>query len=362
MPDAGGVDTSIYKNQPDPLGTASKVFQLLNTSAQNQLLQTATKQRALELQQSQANDLLTSVAPLINKPGITQAEVKATLADRARQLGIDALPVYNIAAQRYSGPDWQNNLKLDAARAVGVPGITARTPTIDSKGAGTSVPETSVIGKPLPTTLGPGATAAASTAGAKSGEILGNEATNQTDYRRQVFPLEQAIPALEKLGKTGTGPGTDEFNQIKSFLQSAGIPGLDVNKIKNFDEAKKYLTDWVRANGDTSTNDKLAASFSSNASVHISNAAAVDVAKSALAIRRMKYMQLQEFYNTGLPADQFTQWASKWNASHDPRAFGFDHMTVDQRKAILKSLPAAKRAQFMLDVDAADKAGVLSNQ
>jgi hypothetical protein len=73
-------------------------------------------------------------------------------------------------------------------------------------------------------------------------------------------------------------------------------------------------------------------------------------------------MQLQEFYNSGQPPENFGRWASQWNARHDPRAFGFDHMTVDQRKNVLKSMTPTKRAQFMLDVDAADKAGVLTNQ
>lgn len=183
----------------------------------------------------------------------------------------------------------------------------------------------------------------------KSGELLGNDLASAANYRREVFPLEQAIPALSKLGKTGTGPGTEQFNQLKSFLQSAGagkVLGIDVDKIKNFDEAKKYLTDWVMANGSTGTNDKLAAAFASNANVGISNAAAIDVAKSALAVRRMRHAQAMEFTKTGLPEGQYSRWAAKWNASQDPRAYGFDLMNREAAGKFLKSMSKEDRARF----------------
>lgn len=211
----------------------------------------------------------------------------------------------------------------------------------------------------------PGATEAQVQTGAGSGAALNDARHRALNYRQEVFPLETAIPALEKLGKTGTGPGTEEFNHIKSFLQSAGIPGLDTDKIKNFDEAKKYLTDFVNQNGNTGTNDKLAASFAGNPSVNISNAAAVDVAKSALALRRMKQAQLVEFEKSGKPDSEFTKWASQWNVAHDPRAYGFDLMTPDQRKKVIESLPEGKngapgpRDLFKLQVMGAHDSGII---
>jgi hypothetical protein len=211
----------------------------------------------------------------------------------------------------------------------------------------------------------PGVSEAQVQTGAGSGQALNESRQRALNYRQEVFPLEAAIPALEKLGKTGTGPGTEQFNQVKSFLQSAGIPGLDVDKIKNFDEAKKYLTDFVNQNGNTGTNDKLAASFAGNPNVGISNAAAVDVAKSALSLRRMKQAQLVEFEKSGLPDSDYTKWASQWNVGHDPRAYGFDLMSVDQRKKVLASLPEGKngapgpRDLFKLQVKAAHDAGII---
>jgi hypothetical protein len=111
----------------------------------------------------------------------------------------------------------------------------------------------------------------------------------------------------------------------------------------------------------------LAAAFAGNPSVGVSNAAAVDVAKSALSLRRMKQAQLVQFEKSGLPDSEYTKWASQWNVGHDPRAYGFDMMTVPQRNAVLKSIPdtkgkngaASPRDLFKLQVEAAHAGGIL---
>lgn len=231
----------------------------------------------------------------------------------------------------------------------------------------TSIPQTTAIRQGQISVAPPPGVAEAQTAtGQGSGEALNAARQRSFNYRQEVFPLEQAIPALEKLGKTGTGPGTEETNHIKSFLQSAGVPGFDADKIKTFDEAKKYLTDFVNQNGNTGTNDKLAASFAGNPSVGISNAAATDVAKSALALRRMKQAQLVEFEKSGLPDSEYAKWAGHWQLNHDPRAFGFDMMTPAQRKNVLASFPEGKdgsvgpRDLFKLQVQQAHQAGIIS--
>lgn len=221
----------------------------------------------------------------------------------------------------------------------------------------------------MPTALPPGVGEGQTATGLQSGQQLAADRGTAANYRREVFPLEQAIPALENLGKTGTGPGTEQFNQIKSFLQSSGagsILGIDTTKIKNFDEAKKYLTDWVMATGSTGTNDKLAAAFSSNANTGISNAAASDVAKSALALRRMKQAQTAEFANTGLPDSDYTKWASTWNIAQDPRAYGVDMMGPEQKQRLLANLNKkgneTDKARFLASLRIADANKLTSPQ
>lgn len=196
----------------------------------------------------------------------------------------------------------------------------------------------------------PGQIGAAEATGTASGQQLAADRNANANYRREVLPLEQAIPALERLGPNATGPLSDEFNQLKQFLTFVGadkILGVDISKMKDFTEAKKYLTDWVMATGSSGTNDKLAAAFSSNASVHIDQASAVDVAKTALAIRRMKAAQTAEFEKTNLPDSQYTKWAAGWNRSQDSRAYAADLMDPKQLDKLVASLKPAEKVKFL---------------
>lgn len=228
-----------------------------------------------------------------------------------------------------------------------------------------------------PTALPPGVAEAATNAGAAAGQQLASERTKAASFQRDIFPLAQAIPALEKLGTKGTGPGTETVNNIKSFVLS-NIPGVKetdfgFGTVKDFDKAKKYLTDFVNQNGNSGTNDKLAAAFAGNPSVGISNAAAVDVAKSALALRRMQQSKYLAYEDSGLPADQ----ASKFFANGqiklddgrtlsvgqlDPRAFGIDNMTDKAKKVLLDELNKNPREKDLFDksLEIAKKHGYLA--
>jgi hypothetical protein len=211
------------------------------------------------------------------------------------------------------------------------------------------------------TGLPPGAAEAKQVTGKTSGEQLAADRIGATTYQREVFPLEQAIPALEKLGTKGTGPGTETFNHIKSFILS-NVPGVketDFNgTVGDYDKAKKYLTDFVNQTGTTGTNDKLAAAFAGNPSVGISNAAAQDVAKSALALRRMKQAQIIEFGKLGIPDDQYAKWATTWNNTQDARAYGFDLMSPDKQQKLLKSMTAPQKQVFLNSLRIAHDAGL----
>lgn len=259
--------------------------------------------------------------------------------------------------QGITAPSFEANEGLTGTPdASGAPQVVSRgARTLQQGGVAPAAPGVSVA-------LPPGVGEASQRVGAESGALLAEHRAKNANFTREVFPLVKAIPALERLGTEGTGPGKDEINEMKSFAQSFGFaPKSWQGSINDFDEAKKYLTDWVTANTSaTGTNDKLAAAFSSNASTKISNAAAVDVAKAALSLRRMQKMQTEAFDATGLPDSQYSKWASQWNAKQDPRVFGFDLMNPDQRKRVLKDLPPAKRDLFMLDVERAEQSGVLS--
>lgn len=212
--------------------------------------------------------------------------------------------------------------------------------------------------------LPPGVGEAAQHAGVASGEQLAAERTKAASFQRDIFPLAHAIPALESLGTKGTGPGTETINNLKSFVLS-NVPGIKesdfgVSSVKNFDLAKKYLTDFVNQNGNSGTNDKLAAAFAGNPSVHISNAAAVDVAKSALALRRMQQSKYLAYEDSGLPADQASKFFANGQITLpdkttipvgqlDPRAFGIDNMSDKSKKVLLDELNKNPREKALFD-------------
>lgn len=192
------------------------------------------------------------------------------------------------------------------------------------------------------TGLPPGESEAENIAGQASGTMLADMRKRAATFQRDIFPLMEAIPALEKLGTKGTGPGTETLNHLKSFALS-NIPGVKESDfgfgtVKDYDKAKKYLTDFVNQTGSTGTNDKLAAAFAGNPSVNISNAAAVDVAKSALALRRMQQAIYLEAEGKGLKANRVARYVATRTNDLDARAFGVDTMTPKAKSVLFAQL------------------------
>lgn len=222
------------------------------------------------------------------------------------------------------------------------------------------------------TSLAPGVAEAASGAGTAAGVQLAAERNKAANFQRDIFPLAQAIPALEKLGTKGTGPGTETLNHVKSFVLS-NVPGVKESDfgfgtVKDFDKAKKYLTDFVNQTGNSGTNDKLAAAFAGNPSVGISNAAAVDVAKAAMALRRMQQSKYLAFEDSNQQPDQASKFFANGTINYevpgpegtlarrsikvsqiDPRAFGIDVMTDKAKKSLLEQLNKNPREKELFD-------------
>lgn len=252
------------------------------------------------------------------------------------------------------------------------PAPGARLPVASSPSAITPPAQTpnQVVQNRTPAAAGlpPGAAEAATGAGAASGLVLAKERDRASSFQRDIFPLAQAIPALEKLGTKGTGPGTQTFNDLKSFVLS-NVPGVKESdfgfgSVKDFDKVHKYLTDFVNQTGNSGTNDKLAAAFAGNPSVKISNAAAADVAKAALALRRMQQSKYLGFEDSGLQPDQASKYFANGEIKYksgdgqtksikvsqlDPRAFGVDVMSPKAKKQLLEQLNKNPREKELFD-------------
>lgn len=364
------VNVDIYKaNQINPLANLSSVYGIMNAAQTNQLLQTANKQRQFDLNKAQTDSIIGTLGPLAARGDVNKATALGTVANVVKSLGIPPQIAGTMLQPLMNAPDDPKAIQPILGNMYAImSGSGAGAPVSGAVQPGSLAPTTTPVAArvtqgTVPVTAGPSATAAATTSGGAAGTQLGEAGASEIDYKNQVNPLEQAIPALQRLGKTGVGPGSEEINQIKSLAVSFGFaPDKWTGTVKDYDEAHKYLVQQARTFGNTGTNDQLAASFSGNPNMKMSQAASVDVAKTMLALRRMQYMRLQSFRTTGQPPESYPAYAATYNTAHDPRAFGFDHMSVVQRKQVIQSLPPAKRAQFMMDVDAADKSGILTNQ
>lgn len=213
------------------------------------------------------------------------------------------------------------------------------------------------------TSLAPGVGEAQKGAAEVSGGNFARDLTASSNYPSEIFPLQQAITALEKLGTKGTGPGTETINNLKSFVLS-NVPGIKEtdfnNTVADFDKAKKYLTDFVNRSGlAAGTNDRLASAMAGNPSVGISNAAAVDVAKAALALRNMQQAQILQAQQSNVTPDKYSAWAANWNKNVDPRAFGVNLMSQDKLKKLVEGMTKSEKEKFERSLEIAFKSGVI---
>lgn len=404
MADASAFRTD-YFTQPSPnslFDTANSVVNFANAAQQNKLLGTQNQQAQQDLRLQQlgilrgalgaiaANpnasyDDFAGLGPLVQQglvsPDLYQTEMaklpQGATPDVYRQIAnkynAQLATVGERYAMQYGIPLGQANMPMETINEAGLRVPTTVGAYAMDIGLGPAVPTAenpapnALLSSPAPLGTGnaltggaaqgaggrqrvvgpaPGAMEAAQAAGTESGNELANARSREANFARDIVPLQKAIPALEALGTTGTGPGTEQINEIKSFLTSMGIPGIDVESIKNFDEARKYLTQYAQSVGDINTNDKLAAAFAANPSVGISNAAAVDVAKTALAQRRFQNAQLRAFEQSGGSPDKYTQFATQFAAEQDPRAYGLDMMGPEARAKLIGGLKGDEKAKF----------------
>jgi hypothetical protein len=214
-------------------------------------------------------------------------------------------------------------------------------------------PGEAIIGQPA------GQVEAQKAAGQISGQQYAEDTARERNFQAEILPLQKAKDALIALGPRGTGPGQEQLQEIQSFLTSMGIIA-PTEGLKNFDEARKYLVQYASQAGNTNTNDKLAASFAGNPSVGISDAAAVDVVKTAMTLRRLQNAQVRAFEASGLPEADYNRWAAQFNSTQDPVGFGIDMMDVKDRKKYIDGLDKAGKARLANSLRTATALGLIS--
>ena len=209
---------------------------------------------------------------------------------------------------------------------------------------------------PAPNAAPPPAPSQPPAAGVVTGLLTGPEVDAATQhasdarakslgYQRDIQPIEGAITALSG---ADTGRASETLNNIRaniqditpSFLQRMLPTSLtDPEARKAFEEANKYLTQMqLQAPGGARSDVGSATAGAATPSVHISNAAAREVALAVLAQRRLEQSGTLLFNQSGKPGAEFDRHMGAWNTQADPRAFIVDKMTPDERAAYVKGL------------------------
>jgi hypothetical protein len=187
-------------------------------------------------------------------------------------------------------------------------------------------------------------------------------------YGADIFPMEQLLTNLQQLGPQKVGPGTQELNTLKSFVQSnlSWLPGADKvignpEDISKYEQAAKYATQLAGSRASMfghGTDQAMATSLVGSPNTHISQLGSVDLTKAIIGLKRMEQVQALEGAN--VPEGQYPSWSAKWATNVDPRAFMIDKMDKSQLANVEKTLDTPqKRSRFNMSVKKAINAGVL---
>lgn len=190
------------------------------------------------------------------------------------------------------------------------------------------------------------------------------------NYAVRVNPLRQSIPILERMKTTDTGGITERLNDLRSAAQSLGagpLLGIDPEKIKDFNELKKYFAQYsVQASAamGPKTNEGMAAAVTSNPNVKMDRLSALDLSKVALGVERMRQagiLAFQDLVRTGQAHEnQFNRFMLDWGTRMDPRAFVYDLMTKEQRAKVRK-LPETEQKKIHDAMVIADRYNLLGD-
>lgn len=249
---------------------------------------------------------------------------------------------------------------------------TTQTPEIVTKGAAFAQGEGAPGAKPIQAGPPLGAEQAANTAARGSAELLNTDRADQAQSAQRVAILKHVDDLLASPEGT-TGPGTQVINGWRNFVlahapQLAAITNGGVNEAKirsaTQDEIKKYM---IQIAGNAAapygpgTNEKLAFAVSGNPNPDLSTLGNRDVTRMNIALERAKQARMAAWDASGEPVQDYGRFVSKWNRTHDPRAFMLDLLSPKERLRMLHTITKdADKLALLQGKKAAEAAGLFS--
>lgn len=196
-------------------------------------------------------------------------------------------------------------------------------------------------------------------------------AEDQLLAANKMTAIKPAIAAMKLLPGLNTGPGTEPWNKAVGFLKAQGVipTGKENDPTVVYQEADKYLHQYLKGRGGRSDADLLAAEKSSPGVGVQLNPALLNLTKSAVAqdmieaARPIAFSNRKDLQNYGQHQATFPQ-------SMDQRAFETAMMPEKDRYALInkmhnkyKNNPRDPEAiKFFNSLDTADKAGMLNTE
>ncbi len=198
-----------------------------------------------------------------------------------------------------------------------------------------------------------------------SGNQLANDKILASTAATQMVPLRKVYDLLRT---TNIGPGTEETNQLRSFIVSqlpalaSIIPGgIDARRVQsaNYDELRKYMVQIAGAQAaqyGQGTNEKLAIAASGNPNIHMTGLAARDVVRMNIALLRAQQAKVLGYNG---PPEGYADYATHYAKNVDPRAFMLDLLTKQERSKVMSTITtSADRKAFLAGKEAAESSGI----
>jgi hypothetical protein len=386
--DTGAAAKAIQADPNAAYGAADALAKAAGLQGQN----LSNQQSDVAQSQARMNDFYTSLGPLLANGGTpTRSQIIGTATDLLNQgrlkakdfMAINAeVPFDNKAVPNYAQNKFGSALSASQQASPGPAVATTAgqfTPTAGQffRGAttggggpvaraadGTPVP-TDRQGNSVSSTGQKVPNAANQPAGLQTGPAMGTAEnlkanidaynTDQTTAAQKlanVRNLTTALPLMEQAGTGAAGPGSPIYNQVRSFLVTAGALDPNQTNVNLPQEINKYLYKYVSTNpvADRSNEaQNLAAASSPNLS--ISMPAAIHLAKSAIGFDRMDAAVTKAYDNAhpnrGQAGPDYLKFKNNFYSSQlDPNAFSYDQMEPDEQRKYVKSLGPKDQAPY----------------
>lgn len=194
---------------------------------------------------------------------------------------------------------------------------------------------------------------------AASGQQYTADVNDAGGFAQRMQGLTNAEKALRG---AQSGKGGQALQDWRAVLNTLGVPlsAEDKAKAVNFDEAKKYLTDYANRRGAAlgmGTDAGREMIHAANPSVDINKPAALDILKVIKGLERMQNAQQAIAAQQGIQPGDYSTWRAGWNRSVDPAGFMADQIPAAQRAKTFDALKPAQQTKYVNAVKAAIAAG-----